>query len=92
LKDSADQNIIVLSATDADNVSIEIEKLGHGVFTDSLLKGLKGEADYNKNKQIRFKELDLYVSENVVELTGNRQKTISQASSGGFKDFIFMQL
>ncbi|OAD23827.1 repeat-containing beta transducin-like protein [Candidatus Thiomargarita nelsonii] len=94
LKDSADQNIVVLSATDADNVSIEMERLGHGVFTYSLLKGLKGKADmfdedYGK---ITFKELDAYVSLFVAQLTGDRQKTVSQAGIGGFKDFIFMQL
>jgi uncharacterized caspase-like protein len=94
LKDSADQNIIVLSATDADNVSLEMKRLGHGVFTYSLLKGLQGEADMldKHKKQISFKELDTYVSLSVDNLTGNRQKTISQAGSGGFKDFIFMQL
>jgi len=94
LKDSADQNIIVLSATDADNVSIEMEKLGHGVFTYSLLKGLRGKADIfdEDHGKIMFKELDAYISNYVAQLTGNRQKTISQAGSGGFKDFIFMQL
>ncbi len=94
LKDSADQNIIVLSATDADNVSLEIERLQHGVFTYSLLKGLKGKADIfdEDHGKIMFKELDAYVSNYVAQLTGNRQKTISQAGSGGFKDFTFMQL
>jgi len=94
LKDSADQNIVVLSATDSDNVSIEMERLGHGVFTYSLLKGLKGKADLfdEDNGKIMFKELDAYVSLLVAQLTGDRQKTVSQAGSGGFKDFIFMQL
>jgi WD40 repeat protein len=94
LKDSADQNIIVLSATDADKVSIEMERLKHGVFTYSLLKGLKGKADLfdEDNGKITFKELDTYVSLMVAQLTGNRQKTVSQAGIGGFKDFIFMQL
>jgi len=94
LKDSADQNIIVLSATGADNVSIEMEKLGHGVFTYSLLQGLKGKADiFDKDHgKIMFKELDAYVSNYVAKITGNRQRTVSQFGSGGFKDFIFMQL
>jgi WD40 repeat protein len=94
LKDSADQNIMVLSATDAESVSLEIERLQHGVFTYSLLKGLKGKADMfdEDHGKISFKELDTYVSLSVDKLTQNRQKTISQASSGGFKDFIFMQL
>ncbi len=95
LKDSADQNIIVLSATDADNVSIEMKELGHGVFTYSLLKGLKGKADMfdeDNRKKITFKELDAYVSLLVAQLTGNRQKTVSQAGFAGFADFTFLQL
>jgi uncharacterized caspase-like protein len=94
LKDSADQNIMVLSATDAESVSIEMERLGHGVFTYSLLKGLKGKADMfdEDNGKIMFKELDTYVSAYVSQLTKGRQQTVSQASSSGFKDFIFMQL
>ena len=94
LKDSADQNITVLSATDADNISIEMKGLGHGVFTYSLLKGLRGKADIfdEDHGKIMFKELDAYISNYVAQLTKNRQKTISQTGSGGFKDFIFMQL
>ncbi len=94
LKDSADQNITVLSATDADNISIEMKGLGHGVFTYSLLKGLRGKADIfdEDHGKIMFKELDAYISNYVAQLTKNRQRTISQTGSGGFKDFIFMQL
>jgi len=95
LKDSADQNLVVLSATDGDNVSIEMERLGHGVFTYSLLKGLKGKADMfdeDNRKKITFKELDAYVSFLVEQLTGNRQKTVSQAGIAGFANFTFLQL
>jgi len=86
--------LTVLSATDADSVSLEIKRLQHGVFTYALLQGLKGEADmvHKHKKQITFKELDTYVSLYVEEETKYRQKTISQAGSGGFKNFIFMQL
>jgi WD40 repeat protein len=94
LKDSANQNIIVLSATDADSVSIEMERLGHGVFTYSLLTGLKGDANiFDKNKrQITFNELHSYASFSVKQLTEDRQQIVSQTGFKGFKDFIFMQL
>jgi hypothetical protein len=93
LTDVAKKNIIVLSATDANSVSIEKSELGHGVFTYALLEGLKGRADlFPDGGKIKFKELDTYVSSYVAQLTDNRQKTVSQASSQEFEDFVFVQL
>jgi len=92
-KDAADQNIVIISATDAESTAQEIERLGHGVFTYALLEGLKGKADMLPyGGKIMFKELDTYVSYLVAQLTGNRQKTVSQASMRGFEDFVFVQL
>lgn len=45
------------------------EKLGHGVFTYYLLKGLKGEADKNKDGTITIEELESYVSPKVEKFT-----------------------
>ncbi len=42
IKDAADSNIVVLSATDRDSVAQELPALGHGVFTYALLEGLQG--------------------------------------------------
>ena len=94
LKDAANKNIVVLSATDANTVSRETNKFGHGVFTYALLEGLKGEADMMKfdGGKIMFSELNTYVTNMVKYLTNNRQKPVSQASSEGFVDFTFVQL
>ena len=46
---------------------------GHGVFTYYLLKGLKGEADYNKDKSISIKEIYEYVRDNVKRETNGAQ-------------------
>jgi uncharacterized caspase-like protein len=63
------------------------------VFTYALLEGLKGKADMLPDGgKIMFKELDTYVSYLVAQLTGNRQKTVSQAGMRGFEDFVFVQL
>jgi hypothetical protein len=41
---SRDTGIVVYAATQEASASYEITKLGHGIFTYSLLQGLKGEA------------------------------------------------
>ncbi|MEK8019851.1 MAG: caspase family protein, partial [Candidatus Parabeggiatoa sp.] len=95
VKDSANKNIFVLSATDAENVSQEMKNFGHGVFTYALLEGLKGEANiikFDGGKKIMFSELNTYVTGMVKHLTKNRQIPVSQASSDGFMDFVFVQL
>jgi hypothetical protein len=41
---------------------------GNGAFTKALIEGLSCKADYNKNKKVTVKILDLYVAERVKEL------------------------
>ncbi|MBW2020030.1 MAG: hypothetical protein JRI58_14145 [Deltaproteobacteria bacterium] len=43
------------------------------MFTYYLLKGLKGEADYNKDRKVTLGELIPYVSEQVRRATKNAQ-------------------
>jgi uncharacterized caspase-like protein len=56
VKDAADSNIVVLSATDRDSVAQELPSLGHGVFTYALLEGLRGKADFggDYNQGVRY--------------------------------------
>lgn len=67
--------VAVISASDDRQLSQEGEKWGggHGVFTHFLLKGLKGEADYNKDKRVRLGELIPFLSEQVRRATMNAQ-------------------
>ena len=53
--------------------SLEDGGLRQGVFSHFLIKGLKGEADLNKNKTVSIKELFNYVYFNVRQYTGNVQ-------------------
>lgn len=70
--------IAVLTASDDKHLSQESEKWGggHGVFTYFLLKGLKGEADYNNDNRVTLGELILYVPEQVRSATKNAQSPI----------------
>ena len=55
--------------------SIEKSNWGHSAFTKALLEGLgEAKADYNGNHTISIKEIDLYVTDRVKELTKGRQK------------------
>jgi uncharacterized caspase-like protein len=42
-------------------VSIELQELGHGIFTYYLVNGLKGAADLNRDGIISLQELYEYV-------------------------------
>ena len=67
--------ICIISASDDNQYSQESQKWGggHGVFTYYLLQGLKGEADYSKDKKVSLGEIIPYLSEQVRRATRNAQ-------------------
>lgn len=67
--------VCVISASDEKQFSQESQKWGggHGVFTYFLLKGLKGEADYSKDRRVTLGELIPYLSEQVRRTTKSAQ-------------------
>ena len=67
--------VYVISASDDRQLSQESKYWGggHGVFTHFLIKGLKGEADYNKDKRVSLGEIIPYLSEQVRRATRNAQ-------------------
>lgn len=71
-KDAEDARIIVFSATAANNTAAELPELGHGVFTHSLLAGLKGGADPT-GEGVRLLALADYIDREVRRLTNARQ-------------------
>ena len=72
-KDAADARIIVFSATAANNTAAELPDLGHGVFTYSMLEGLKGQADTGGDG-VRLLGLADFVYREVVRLSKSRQE------------------
>ena len=48
IKDAADHDIVVFSATDSETEAQEDANLGHGIFTYALAEGLNGGADFTK--------------------------------------------
>ena len=67
--------VCIISAYDDKQFSQESEKWGggHGVFPYFLLKGLKEEADYNKDNIVSLGEIIPYLSEQVRMATRNAQ-------------------
>jgi hypothetical protein len=75
------EGIIVFTASQAGEVSQELEKFGHGVFTYFLLQGMKGEADFNNDYTVTIGELMDYVEEKVKRQTnGNQHPTRNQGT------------
>jgi len=74
---------IILTASGANEVSSEDEKLQHGVFTYFLLKGLRGKADIDKDGVITVDEAYGYVSKHVPQATGQEQHPVKKGTVEG---------
>jgi hypothetical protein len=69
---------VILTASGANEVSSEDEKLQHGVFTYFLLEGLRGKADTDKDGMITVDEAYAYVSKQVPQATGQEQHPVKK--------------
>jgi hypothetical protein len=65
---SKSRGLYIMAASEADQTAKEVKDLGHGVFTFSLIEGLKCAADFfEKDGIINVKELNMYVNKKVKE-------------------------
>jgi len=74
---------VILTASDANEVSKEEDRLGHGVFTYYLLEGLRGKADYDRDDLITGDEVYRYVSKKVPDATGQSQNPVRKGEVVG---------
>ncbi|WP_232362560.1 caspase family protein [Desulfogranum mediterraneum] len=70
---------VIMTAATGSSFSLERPEWGHGAFTKALLEGFGAasgrlEADYDQDRVVTVKEIDLYVTRRVKQLTGGRQK------------------
>ena len=70
---TADSGVVVMTSSTGKESSQEHPDWGHGAFTKALLEGLNGQADYDQDRAIAIKELDLYVTKRVKKLTNGQQ-------------------
>jgi hypothetical protein len=66
----------LIMSSKADETSLESAGLRQGVFSHFLIRGLKGEADKNKDKLVSVQEIYDFVFTNVRDYTGNRQSPV----------------
>ncbi|MCH5311612.1 MAG: caspase family protein [Prevotella sp.] len=69
-------NVMLFLSSRNDENSIERRNMQNGVFTTYLQKGLKGNADSNRNRIITAKELYDFVYKGVVQNTGGKQHPV----------------
>ena len=79
-KDAADARIVVFSATAANSTAAELPELGHGVFTYTVLQGLRGAANTGGDG-VRLLGLADFIYREVTKLTNSRQKPFYYISS-----------
>jgi hypothetical protein len=80
---SSGRGKVIITASAANEVSIEKDELRHGVFTYYLLEGLNGPADADKDGVITVDEAYRYVSEKVPRATGQEQHPVKKGSVEG---------
>jgi len=74
---------VILTSSSANEVSQELTKFGHGVFTYYLLKGLKGEADVDSDGLITADEISFYLKKTVSEETKGSQTPVKKGDVEG---------
>ena len=74
---SATRDVTVFSASSGSEISSAWPEKKHGLFSYFLMKGMRGDADSNKDNQITVGELGDYVKENVSDMAGmlDREQT-----------------
>jgi uncharacterized caspase-like protein len=72
---SSGSGSIIMTATTGSGYSYEQKEWGHGAFTKALLEGIaQTKADYDHDDSISIKEIDLFITTRVKELTHGKQK------------------
>jgi uncharacterized caspase-like protein len=74
---------VILTASDANEVSVEKDELQHGVFTYYLLEALRGKADFDGDGLITVDEVYRYVSTKVPQATGQDQHPVKKGEMRG---------
>ena len=68
--------VMLFLSSRSDEVSREIPSMQNGFFTTYLQKGLRGNADANRDRTITAKELFDFVSEGVIKISNGKQHPV----------------
>jgi hypothetical protein len=80
---AAGRGKVIITASAANEVSVERDELQHGVFTYYLLEGLKGPADTDGDGLITVDEAYRYVSDRVPQATRQEQHPVKKGTVEG---------
>jgi hypothetical protein len=80
---SSGRGKVIITASAANEVSVEKDELQHGVFTYYLLEGLRGAADTDRDGAVTVDEAYRYVSEKVPRATGQEQHPVKKGTAEG---------
>jgi hypothetical protein len=72
----AEPGAALIMSSKSEETSLESSGLRQGVFSHFLIRGLKGEADANRDRVVSVQELFEYITQNVKKYTGNRQSPV----------------
>ncbi|MGE0240194.1 MAG: caspase family protein [Parvibaculaceae bacterium] len=73
---SAENGVVMFASSTGRQLSIESDTWKNGAFTEALIDGLSGGADFVKDGKLTISELDLYLSDRVKQLTDKRQAPV----------------
>ena len=80
---SSGRGKVIITASSANEVSIERDELAHGVFTYFLLEGLRGGADVDADGVVTVDEAYRYTATRVIDATGKEQHPVKKGSVEG---------
>ena len=87
----AETGVVMFSSSTGREVSIERPEWKNGAFTESLIAGLGGKADYVADGEITTDEINLYLSAAVASLTEGAQNAV-MVRPRTIKDFAFIRV
>ena len=80
-----DKDYVIITSSQADQLSLESARLKHGLFSYFLIKGLSGAADINSDGWVEIEEVWLFIKSRVSEranIIGAEQDPRRSGSSG----------
>jgi uncharacterized caspase-like protein len=75
---AAENGAVVFSSAAGSQFALESPQWGNGAFTRAMLEAFDGAGDYNNDGAVSVNELNLYVAEEVKQLTNNQQTPVLQ--------------
>lgn len=75
---SAENGVVMFASSTGREVSIEKAEWENGAFTEALIEGMTGKADYSRDGVLTIEEISLWLSNRVKELTDRGQHPVTR--------------